>query len=158
MAYKPLWVIKCQSHLCRTALIQFKPRGVVIRGINTFPKGIYVKVNVIAWVEFELTYFEATVHSFSHRRFAEYVTLLLLFHLACPVDWDSLVRRLHHCRGLRSPHNECPRYDTTTWWWGSSNTGALGNAEYIYIYIYIHIYIYYKKKVHGSSKMNWPTG
>ena len=28
------------------------------KGVNIFPKGIYSKVNVIAWLQFELTYFK----------------------------------------------------------------------------------------------------
>ena len=32
------------------------------------------------------------------------------------------------------PHpNEFPRYDSTIWWWGPSNAGAVGNVEYSYI-------------------------
>ena len=34
--------------------------------VHTFPKSIRPKVNVIAQLEFELTYFEATVQLFSH--------------------------------------------------------------------------------------------
>ena len=33
----------------------------VIRGIITFSKSIWQKLNVIAWIEFELAYFEAAV-------------------------------------------------------------------------------------------------
>ena len=33
--------------------------------IHTFPKGVSLKVNVIAWLEFELTYFKAPVQHFS---------------------------------------------------------------------------------------------
>ena len=34
-------------------------------GVHIFPKGISPKVNVIAWLEFELVYFEAAVQHFS---------------------------------------------------------------------------------------------
>ena len=37
-----------------------------IRGFNTFLKGIFPKVNVIAWLEFEHANFECAVH-FSHN-------------------------------------------------------------------------------------------
>ena len=30
----------------------------------------------------------------------------------CPVDWDCRIHRLHLCRGVRPPTNECPGYDT----------------------------------------------
>ena len=33
----------------------------------TFPIGINLKVNVIAWLEFELAYFETAVQHFSHN-------------------------------------------------------------------------------------------
>ena len=28
-----------------------------------------------------------------------------------PVDWGCRIRRLHLCRVVRHPHNECPVYD-----------------------------------------------
>ena len=36
------------------------------KGIHIFPKGICPKVNIIAWLEFKLAYFETTVQHFSH--------------------------------------------------------------------------------------------
>ena len=36
------------------------------KGIQTFPKGISLKVTVIVQLEIKLTYFEATVQHFSH--------------------------------------------------------------------------------------------
>ena len=30
----------------------------------------------------------------------------------CPVGWDCRIHRLHLCRGVRSPRNKCPGYDT----------------------------------------------
>ena len=36
------------------------------KGIHTFSKGIYPKVNVIAWLEFELAYYDSTVQPFHH--------------------------------------------------------------------------------------------
>ena len=29
----------------------------------------------------------------------------------CPVSWGCRILRLHHCRRVRSPPNECPGYD-----------------------------------------------
>ena len=31
---------------------------------------------------------------------------------ACPVGWGNRIHRLHFCRGLRPPPNECPGYNT----------------------------------------------
>ena len=36
------------------------------KGVNTFPKGISLKVKVIVKLEFKLAYFEASVQQFSH--------------------------------------------------------------------------------------------
>ena len=41
-------------------------KAVGYKGINTFPKIISPKVNVITWLEFELAYFEAAVQHFTH--------------------------------------------------------------------------------------------
>ena len=36
--------------------------------------------------------------------------------------------------GYSTPRNECPGYETKqSYWWGSSNAGALGNAEHSFI-------------------------
>ena len=35
-------------------------------GVVSLPKSICAKVNVIAWLEFELAYFEVAVQLFSH--------------------------------------------------------------------------------------------
>ena len=36
------------------------------------------------------------------------------FHFVqdCPVGWGCRIHRLHLCRGVRTPTNECPYYDT----------------------------------------------
>ena len=31
-----------------------------------------------------------------------------------PVGWSNRIHRLHPCRGVRSPLNECPEYNTNT--------------------------------------------
>ena len=36
------------------------------KGVNTFPKGICPKVNVIARLEHELAYYDSAVHRFNH--------------------------------------------------------------------------------------------
>ena len=35
-------------------------------GVSTFPKGICPKVNVIAWLEYKLAYYDSAVHRFNH--------------------------------------------------------------------------------------------
>ena len=37
------------------------------KGVHTFPKGIYPKVNVIARLEYELAYYDSAVHRFNHH-------------------------------------------------------------------------------------------
>ena len=37
-----------------------------IRKLNIFSKGISLKVNVVAWIEFELTHFKVAIQHFSH--------------------------------------------------------------------------------------------
>ena len=52
----------------------------------------------------------------------------------CPVGWGSRIHRLLLWRGVRPPKRmSWLRYLTI--WWGSSNAGALGNAEYHFIAI-----------------------
>ena len=38
----------------------------MIKGFNTFPKGICPKVNLIARLEYELAYYDSAVHRFNH--------------------------------------------------------------------------------------------
>ena len=53
----------------------------------------------------------------------------IIMHKFCPVSWLVL------CRGVRLPPSLHRRvswiWHETIWWWGSSNAGALGNAEYV---------------------------
>ena len=65
MAYQPSQVILCQIHpffFCYMDPIILPPA----KGIHTFPKGICLKVNVIARLEFELAYYDSAVLSFNH--------------------------------------------------------------------------------------------
>ena len=65
-AYWPMWVIWCRIHPCRkTAVVLFNPQLVGYRG-HIFHKIISLKENVIASMSLKLSYFEATVHPFSH--------------------------------------------------------------------------------------------
>ena len=36
------------------------------KGFHTFPKGISPKVNIMAWLEFELAYYNYAVQHFNH--------------------------------------------------------------------------------------------
>ena len=66
------------------------PIASVYKGLHTFPKGISLKVNAIAWLEFELAFFKAAVHYFSHyvletpHRFYNFLviskSLFIIFH------------------------------------------------------------------------------
>ena len=40
--------------------------GLEDKGVHTFPKGICPKVNVIARLEYELTYYDSAVQRFNH--------------------------------------------------------------------------------------------
>ena len=52
----------------------------------------------------------------------------------CPVGWGRRIHQLHLCKGVRTPTQRVSwiRHETL-WWWGSSNAGALGNAEYSFV-------------------------
>ena len=58
-------------------------------GVHTFLKGIFMKMNVIVLLEFELAYYDSTVHHFNH-----YTTRIPQF-----INWIHL-----HCFHLFSPN------------------------------------------------------
>ena len=65
-----------------------------------------------------------------------FISKLHITMTLCPVSWGCRIHRLHLCGEVR-PH---PRWvpwiwHWTIWWWGSSDAGALGNAEYLFIAI-----------------------
>ena len=51
-------------------------------------------------------------------------------YFSCTDGWDYRMHRLHLCRGIRLLQRVSWIRHKTIWWWGSSNAGALGNAEY----------------------------
>ena len=51
------------------------------------------------------------------------------------VNWSCIIHWLCLCRGERLPQWEFWIWHLTVWWLGSSNAGALGNAEYLLIAI-----------------------
>ena len=62
MVYQTSWVIYSEIHPWRTAVYYLT----LNKGVHMFPKSVSVKVNLIARLEFKLTYFEATIQYFSH--------------------------------------------------------------------------------------------
>ena len=68
MAYHPLWVIQLQIYAYRkTTMVVFYPSlgGGEEKSVHTFPKCIRRKINVLAWLEFELAHFKNVVLHFS---------------------------------------------------------------------------------------------
>ena len=56
-----------KSHSARrTVVVLFKPIAGRIRGVHTFPNGIFPNVNVIARLEYELAYYDSAVHRFNN--------------------------------------------------------------------------------------------
>ena len=67
ISYIPLWMIYYESHLSRrTKVILCNPYLEGIWRFYFFLYDIRTKVNVIAWLEFELTYYDATDQHVSH--------------------------------------------------------------------------------------------
>ena len=64
MAYHPLWIIQSQCYFRRSVTILL----IALRrlGVQAFPEDINPKVNIIAWVEFELAYCNIRVPHVSH--------------------------------------------------------------------------------------------
>ena len=50
-----------------------------------------------------------------------------------PGDRGCRIHRLHICSRVRLPQRVSSIWNKTIWWRGSSNAGALGNAEYPFI-------------------------
>ena len=55
------------------------------KGVHIFPKRICLKVNVIAWLEFELAYYDSVVHRFNH--FTTRTPLWIFFYLILRHRW-----------------------------------------------------------------------
>ena len=60
---------------------------------------------------------------------------LSIYLTSCPVGWDYRIHRLQFCQGIRPPKRVSCIWHEKIWWRGSSNAGALGNAEYPFIAI-----------------------
>ena len=65
--YQPLWVIQCQSYLCRRiVLVLFKHHNWWDKRVLAFPKGFCLKVNILLQLEFELANYDVAVQNVSH--------------------------------------------------------------------------------------------
>ena len=54
----------------------------------------------------------------------------------CPIGWGCRIHRLHLCREVKLPPQKVSWiWHQTIWRWGSSNAGALRNAEHPFIAI-----------------------
>ena len=56
-----LWIIKCQSHLCSikaVVLINSYLKGVMGKGISTFPTSNSSEMNIIARLEFAIIHYD----------------------------------------------------------------------------------------------------
>ena len=51
------------------------------------------------------------------------------------VSWGCRIHQPHLCRRVRLPQRVSWIWHYMIWWWGFSNTGALGNVEYLFIAI-----------------------
>ena len=92
------------------------------KGAHTFPKGICPEVNIITWLEYELTYYDSAVYRINHyttrtpplKWFWSHIFVLYIIedHKSYgPIGWGCRIPLLHLCTGVRLP-NECPWYDT----------------------------------------------
>ena len=66
MAYQPLFNTK--AILIEEQLWDYLTHSWEDKGVHTFSKGICPKANVIAWLEFELVYYDSAVHRFNLLR------------------------------------------------------------------------------------------
>ena len=73
--------------------------------VHTFPRGIYSKVNVTAWLGFELAYFEAAVQHISH------FDMRTLSHLVRKEDYGQFtLKALVPTRSPKFSSNELAQY------------------------------------------------
>ena len=66
-----------QSHPCRRSVVVFLSHSWGHKRVHIFPKGINPKVNVIAWLEFELAYYDFAVEHVSHYATGSYQSLFI---------------------------------------------------------------------------------
>ena len=66
MAYQLFKLFNAKAILLEEQLWYYLTHSWEDKGVHTFPKGICPKVNVIAQLEYELTYYDSTVHRFNH--------------------------------------------------------------------------------------------
>ena len=61
-----LGLFNAKSILLKEQYWYYLTHGWEDKGVHTFTKGICPKVNVIAWLEFELAYYDSAVQRFNH--------------------------------------------------------------------------------------------
>ena len=66
MAYQPCRLCNAEAILLEEQMWYYLTHSREDKGLNTFLKGIYPKVNVIARPEFELAYYDSAVQRFNH--------------------------------------------------------------------------------------------
>ena len=64
MAYQPSWAFTIKT--CRRQQWYYLTHNWGNRELNTFPKGISIKVNARVWQKFELTHYDVAVQYISH--------------------------------------------------------------------------------------------
>ena len=79
MVYEPVWVIECHiqpSWRLKSSCGTIYSISLGYDGIDTFPKGICLKMNIIVRLEFELAYSDSAIQRSNH--YAAMTTLLPL--------------------------------------------------------------------------------
>ena len=66
MAYQPLEVNNAKAIPLEEQSWYYLTHSWEDKGVHTFPKGICLKVNIIARLEYELTYYDLTITSQGH--------------------------------------------------------------------------------------------
>ena len=103
IAHQPSRVIWYQSSPSRrTAVMLFNPFG-RIRRFYTFPKGICPKGNVIAWLEFELAYYDSAVHRFNYYTTRIPAKNILLVRFSIRLHTVSVY---YPYKGVRAPQKQ----------------------------------------------------
>ena len=60
------YLVPAKAILLEEQLRYFLTSSLEHKGVYTFPKGICLKVNVIAHLEYELAYYDSVAHRFNH--------------------------------------------------------------------------------------------
>ena len=90
------------------------------------------------------------------------ISQIVLTFIVGPVGWSRRMHQMHLCRGVRLPPPWVSSiWHKSIWWWGSSNAGALGNAEYLFIAFTLRCLLWFgvvppdKVLSTGQIELNW---